>query len=131
MTIHEFFARVWEMLLGRADGLLNPRLILQPTVAVIFAIRAALRDVREGRPPYFFWSVFTNPARRPELLGQVRKDVGKVFIAALVLDVIYGLIVYRWVYPGQAVIVATVLAIVPYLLIRGPVTRIVRRLRKP
>ena len=45
--------------------------------------------------------------------------MGKVFIVAIVLDLIYELIVYRWVYPGQAVIVATVLAIVPYLLILG------------
>jgi hypothetical protein len=127
MTLGEFFARVWEMLIGRLDGPLTLRLILQPTVAAIFAIRAGLRDAREGRPPFFFWSVFTNAARRPELLGQVWKDVGKVFIIAVVLDVIYELIVYRWVYPGQAVIVATVLAIVPYLLIRGPVTRIMRR----
>ena len=112
--------------MGRADGPLTMRLILQPTLAAIFAIRAGLRDAREGQPA-FFWSVFTNPARRSELLGQVRKDVGKVFIMAIVLDVIYQLIVYRWVYPGQAVITAAVLAIVPYLLIRGPVTRIMRR----
>jgi hypothetical protein len=54
-----------------------------------------------------------------------------VFIIALVLDVIYELIVYRWVYPGQAVIVAIVLAIVPYLLICGPVTRVMRRFPRP
>jgi hypothetical protein len=41
--------------------------------------------------------------------------------------VIYELIVYRWVYPGQALIVAVVLAIIPYLLVRGPVTRVARR----
>jgi hypothetical protein len=131
MTTQEFFARVWEMLIGRADGPLTLRLIFQPTVAAIFAIRAGLRDAREGRPPYLFWSVFTNPARRPELLRLAWKDVGKVFIAAVALDVIYELVVYRWVYPGQALIVATVLAIIPYLLIRGPVTRIMRRLPRP
>jgi uncharacterized membrane protein len=75
MTTHEFFARVWEMLNGRADGPFTLRLILQPTVATIFAIRAGLRDTRDGQPPYFFWSVFTNPARCPELLAQVWKDV--------------------------------------------------------
>jgi hypothetical protein len=127
MTIDEFFARVWEMLIGRLDGPFTFRLIVQPTVAAIFAIRSGLRDAREGRPPYLFWSVFTNAARRPELLRHLWKDVGKVFIVAVVLDVIYELVVHRWVYPGQAVIVAIVLAIVPYLLIRGPVTRIMRR----
>ena len=97
------------MLIGRADGPLTLRLILQPTVAAIFAIRSGLREAGEGW--YFFWSVFTHAARRPELLGQVWKDVGRVFIIAVVLDVNYELIVYRWVYSAQAAIVATVLAI--------------------
>jgi hypothetical protein len=64
--------------------------------------------------------------RSRELFQRAWKDVGKVFIVAVTLDVIYELIVYRWVYPGQALIVATVLAVVPFLLICGPVTRIVR-----
>lgn len=127
MTIEEFFAHMWEMLIGREHGPLHFRLILQPLAAVIFAIRAGLRDAREGRPHYFSWPVFSDPARRPELLREEWKGVRKVFIVALVLDVIYQLIFYRWVYPGQALIVATVLAIIPYLLIRGPVTRIARR----
>ena len=58
------------------------------------------------------------------------KDVGKVFCAALVLDLIYELIVWHRVYPTQAILVAVVLAIVPYLLVRGPVTRIARRFIK-
>jgi hypothetical protein len=131
MTTEEFLTRVWEMLIGRADGPLTFRLIFQPTVAAILAIRAGLRDAREDRPPYFFWAVFSNPARRPELLRLLWKDVGKVFIVALVLDVIYELIVHHWVYPGQALIVAIVLAIIPYLLIRGPVTRIMHRVLRP
>jgi hypothetical protein len=131
VTIYQFFASHLEMLMGRVSGPLTLRLILQPTVAAIFAIRAGLRDSREDRPPFFFWAIFTNRVRRPELFQQVRKDVGKVFIMAFILDVVYELIVYRWIYPGQAVIVATVLAIVPYLLICGPVTRIMRRLRRP
>jgi hypothetical protein len=129
MTAQEFFAQVWEMLIGRVGGPLTLRLLVQPTVAAIFAIRAGLRDAREGRAPYFFWAVFTNRARRPELFRLAWRDVGKVFLAAFALDVIYELKVYRWVYPGQALIVALVLAIVPYLIIRGPVTRIARAIR--
>src|SRR6476659_4902289 len=44
--------------------------------------------------------------RSRELFQRAWKDVGKVFIVAVTLDVIYELIVYRWVYPGQALIVA-------------------------
>ena len=126
MTAHEFFARVWEMLIGRVDGPFTFRLIVQPTVAAMFAIRAGVRDARENRPPYL-WSILTNPSTRHDLLRQGLADVGKVFIVAVILDLAYEAIVYRWVYPGQALIVAAVLAFIPYLLIRGPVTRIARR----
>jgi hypothetical protein len=47
-----------------------------------------------------------------------------------VIDVVYQIIAHRWVYPGEAVLVAVILAIVPYLLIRGPVNRIARRSHK-
>jgi hypothetical protein len=129
MTIQDSFARIWDMLIGRIDGPLTFRLIFQPTVAAILASRAGLKDAREGRAPYL-WSVFTNPAHRRDLLREGWKDIGKVFIIAVVLDVIYALIVHRWIFPGQALLVGIVLAIVPYLLIRGSVTRIMRRLSR-
>jgi hypothetical protein len=44
-----------------------------------------------------------------------------------VLDVIYQIIVQRFVYPGEALITAFILAIVPYLILRGLVTRIARK----
>jgi len=127
MTPQEFFARVGEMLVGRVDGPFNFRLLVQPTVAAILAIRAGLRDARLNRPPFLFWAIFTDRGARHDLLRQGWTDVGKVFIVAVVLDVIYDVMVYRWVYPGQALIVAAVLAFIPYLMIRGPVTRIARR----
>jgi hypothetical protein len=130
MTAQEFFARVWEMLIGRVDGPFTFRLLVQPMVAAIFAIRAGWRDARANRPPYL-WSIFTNPATRRDLLRQGLTDVGKVFIVAVILDLTYEMTVYRWVYPGQALIVAAVLAFIPYLLIRGPVTRIVSRFVRP
>ena len=74
-------------------------------VVAIFAMRAGLRDARENRPPYL-WSIFTQTAGRRDLLRQGFADVGKVFVVAIALDVTYELIVFRWVYPGQAVIVA-------------------------
>ena len=56
------------------------------------------------------------------------KSVGKVFILALVLDVAYQILVLRFVYPGEALLVAFMLAIVPYLILRGLVTRLARRI---
>jgi hypothetical protein len=51
----------------------------------------------------------------------------KVFIVALLMDVIYQLIVFRWIYPGEALILAPILAFVPYILLRGPVSRLMAR----
>ena len=106
------------------------RFVMQPLAGVILATRAAIRDARNGRPPYFFWPVFTDPVRRKELLRQAWKDVAKVFVVAFVLDVVYALIVHRWVYPGQALIVSVTLAFIPYLLLRGPLTRILLRIAR-
>lgn len=122
----DIFKRLWDNLIGRFSGPMNFRLIVQPTVAAIIAIRSGLRDAREGRPA-FFWAALTDPTHRRESWQEVRKGVGKVFVLAAVLDSIYQLIVHRGVYLGELVITATFLAIVPYLLIRGPVNRIARR----
>ena len=121
----EIFARVWQNLYARLTGPMNLRLIIQPTVATILAIRAGLRDAHQDRAP-FFWAVLWNPAQRRELLRQGWKDVGKVFVLATILDVIYQLIVHRGVYSLELLITAMTLAIVPYVLVRGPISRIAK-----
>lgn len=126
MTFSEFFIGRGEMLVGRASGPLTPRLIFQPTVAVILAIRSSIRDARESRMP----PVLTNPLTRRALIRHGWKDVRQVFVIALLLDVVYELIVYRWIYPLQVLLVAIVLALIPYILVRGLISRIVRRLRR-
>jgi hypothetical protein len=55
------------------------------------------------------------------------KSVGKVFVIAVILDVAYQLISNRFVYAGEAVFVALLLAIVPYLILRGLVNRAARK----
>jgi hypothetical protein len=125
----EILNRVWENLLGRSAGPMSFRMIMQPTVATIIAIRAGLNDAREGRPA-FLWAALSNPAYRPELLRQGWKDVGKVFIFAMVLDAIYQLIVHRGVYILEMLLTAIALAIVPYLLVRGPVNRLARKTKE-
>jgi hypothetical protein len=44
-----------------------------------------------------------------------------------VMDAIYQFIVLRRFYLGEALVIAFVFAVLPYLLIRGPVARIARR----
>jgi hypothetical protein len=124
--MEEMLARFWGDLMARVGGPMTFRIVLQPIMAAIFAVRGGLKDAREGRPAYF-WAIFTDPAQRREMLRDGWKSVGRVFIFAIVMDGIYQFIVLRWFYPLEALIVAIVLAICPYLLIRGPVNRIARR----
>lgn len=122
----DLFARVWEQLAGRIEGPFAFRFVVQPLVAAVLAIRAGVADAQDQRTPYL-WSVLSDPLQRPQLIREGLKDVMRVFVVAIVLDVIYQLIVFRWVYPLQSLVVAALLAFVPYVLIRGPVTRLKSR----
>lgn len=123
--MEETLVRIVENLVGRLHGPLTFRLILQPVMASIYATLDGRRDARDGKPPYF-WALFTDPEHRREMLKEGWKSVGKVFILAIVIDIIYQLMVFQWIYPVETLVLAAILAIVPYLLMRGPVNRILR-----
>jgi hypothetical protein len=117
--------RVGSNLIARVSGPMKFRLVLQPCMAAFFAIRAGLADAKAGKPPWF-WELVANPPERADMVKQAWKRIGKVFILAVVLDVLYQLIVLHFVYPGEALIVAFILAIVPYVILRGPAMRVAR-----
>ena len=123
--MEDYLRRVLEELVGRVHGPMTFRFILQPLTAAILATRAAMRDAREGRPAYG-WALFTDAERRHALLREGWREVAKVFVAAVIIDLIYEIIEFRTIYPGQSLIVAAVLALLPYPLIRGSVNRILR-----
>jgi hypothetical protein len=123
-AILDTLSRSVGQLIARADGPLHFRLVVMPTVVTILAIRAHLKDVREGNPVYL-GAFFTSPTERRRLLRSGLKDFGRVFIIACVLDTTYQILVLKAFYPVQMLIVAVACAIVPYFLIRGPVTRLV------
>jgi hypothetical protein len=58
------------------------------------------------------------------MLDNTWKSVERVLVLAILMDAIWQFIVWLWFYPGEAMVVAVTLAIVPYLLIRGPANRI-------
>jgi hypothetical protein len=123
--VDEFFSWLSNQFVGRVDGPMKFRLLLQPAVAVFFAIRDGLNDARRGNVPYF-WAIFTEPSRRMDLIRDGWKAVAKVFFFATVMDLIYQYLVLGWIYPVAALSIAFILAFVPYLLMRGPVNRIAR-----
>lgn len=120
------FAGFVTDLIGRIDGPMRFRLYLQPAMAIAFALRDGWRDARQGRPPYG-WALLTDAAHRRYLLKDGWKGVSRVFVLAYGLDLVYQFAVLRGFRPLQALAAATLLALVPYLLLRGPAARLARR----
>jgi hypothetical protein len=114
--------------MARVSGPMKLRLVLQPAMAICLAIHGGLRDASAGKPPYF-WSLLSDRGHRAEIVEDGWKSVGKVFVLATALDVIYQFVVSRSINPGDAIIVAFVLSIVPYLIVRGFATRLTRHTR--
>ena len=127
--MEEMFTRAWNNLLARDSGPLHFRLFLQPLVATILAIRAGWADAWAGRPIYFS-TLVREPAKARTMLSNLWKFVGKVFLVAVVLDVVYQLIVLQWIYPVETLIVAMMLALVPCLVARAIGNRVVTLLRQ-
>ena len=122
MTEHLSFI---DGLLARIEGPMSFRLIIQPLVALFFAVRDGVKDAREGQSPYF-WALFTEPAHRRDMLESGWKSIGKVFIIAIILDLVFQYIVFRDIRPIGALLTGLILAVIPYLLLRGPVNRVMR-----
>lgn len=126
--MEDFFARFWNDLTSRIGGPMTFRIILQPMMAILFALRDGLKDARTGRPAYL-WTAVTDQTQRATLVREGWAAIARVFFLAIVMDVIYQLIVHRWIYPGELLITAVLLAVVPYAVIRGPINRIATRWR--
>ena len=90
------------------------------------AILDGLKDARAGRPLYT-WTLLTDPAYRASYLREGLKRVCRVIIFALVMDAIYQFLVLRRFYLGEALVTVFVIAVLPYILIRGPAARLARR----
>jgi len=124
-TILQMIHRDFGELIGRASGPLKFRLFVMPTVVTILAIRADRRDAREGRPAPL-GAFIMNSIERRWLFRIALKDIGRIFIVALVLDSVYQLFVLKAFHIEQLLVVAVVCAVVPYVLVQGPITRLVR-----
>jgi hypothetical protein len=71
--------------------------------------------------------VFTRRGHRLETIRDGWRSIGRVFLLALGLDFVYEMVGQPAMYPDEAIVVAIILAIVPYLLLRGIVTRLASR----
>ncbi len=113
----------------RASGPVSLRLLLQPTLAILFAIRDGVNDAKSGAEPYIFAILFRKDQRR-DRIASAWASAGTVVIMAILLDCLY-----QYLTPGpvrilEAIAIAVILCAIPYTLVRGPVSRIYRRIGK-
>jgi hypothetical protein len=117
--------RVWQNLLDRPGGPMTFRFALQPIMATIAALYDGVKDARTGRSPYL-WTIFSVPEERGSRLREGLISTARVILLGLCMDVIYQVVEFNTFFPAEAVIIALLLAFVPYLLLRGPFARIAR-----
>jgi hypothetical protein len=122
----EVVSRIWQNLVDRPGGPMVFRFVLQPIMAAIAAVRDGIGDARTQRPP-FLWTVLTVPTDRFARLDEAWIATARIVLLGLVMDSIYQVIEFDTFHPAEAVIIAILLAFVPYLVLRGLVTRIARR----
>ena len=122
----ESLGRLWTDILDRPSGPMTFRFILQPTMAIIAALRDGFHDARLGRRPYI-WALIhgvRDSGGRSGRLWEGIVSTARILILGVVMDIIYQWKVLDTFYPGQSAVIAILLAFIPYLLLRGPFERI-------
>ena len=122
----EVLTRIAQNLLDRPGGPFVFRFVLQPVMATLAALRDGMRDARSGRAP-FLWTVLTDPGQRRGRLDEALLATSRIVLLGLAIDTVYQFIEFESFHPAEAVLIALLLAFVPYLVLRGLVTRVARR----
>jgi hypothetical protein len=86
-----------------------------------------MRDAKEGRSAYLSAALRSREGLR-QFLHAGWRDLRVPFFVAATLGAIYQLIIHRFVYPLELLFTATLLAVVPYVIVRGPANRIAGRI---
>jgi hypothetical protein len=123
--LQDVLQRFTGNLFERLDGPLHFRFFVQPLVALIFGFLDGWKDAAGGKPVYL-WTIILDPGSRKAFLQNGWKAIGRIFVLAVVLDMVYQAEVLRRIYPGEMLTVAFLLTIVPYVLIRDAVNWLMR-----
>ena len=127
----EAWQRFWHDLLERPEAEMKFRFILQPLMATLAAIHDGRQDARAGRSPYFM-TLYRNPQQRIGLLSEGLNATARIILLGVAMDVIYQALVLKTFYPNEALVIALLLAFLPYVILRGLVLRVARsRTRGP
>jgi hypothetical protein len=118
--------RFWRNMFARPGGPMTFRFILQPIMAAIAAWKDGNTDARLARPHYLA-SIVRGDGDRGRLLWEGVVSTARIIILGVVMDAIYQVTVLKTFHPNEAVLIAILLAFVPYVLLRGPFDRLARR----
>ena len=127
--MEEFLNQLADKVLGRIDGPMSFRFYLQPVMAIFLAVRDGRADAKAGRTP-FFLSLFTEPEHRRQRIREGWKAISRVFFLAVVLDLGYQFLKMPQLRLAGAILVAVILAIIPYVLLRGVANRATRAVNR-
>lgn len=124
------FGRIWHDIVVRPSGPFGLRFFLQPLVAATIAVIDGLRAARTGQR-HTFRKLRHDPSARWDLLMEAIRAVANVLFLAVILDTTYQLVVTRTFFPFETILVALLLAVLPYLLVRGPTAWLASYFVKP
>jgi hypothetical protein len=126
----EVHQRIWRDIAERPGGPMSFRFLLQPTMAFIAALHDGIQDARVHRTPYLR-AILREPVERGDRLREGLFATSRLVLLGLGMDAIYQWRGLGTFYPGEALLITFLLAVVPYLVLRGPISVIARRFVHP
>jgi hypothetical protein len=115
----EVLGRICQNVQERPGGPMTFRFILQPVMAAAAALTDGIRDGRAGRRRYL-WTILTRSEQRGGHLRSGMVSIARIILLGLGMDTLYQAIAFDYFHPAEAVIVALLLAFIPYVVLRGP-----------
>ncbi|MBR1286085.1 hypothetical protein JQ597_28940 [Bradyrhizobium sp. AUGA SZCCT0177] len=118
----EIHRRFWADIFERIHGPMTFRFYLQPVMAALAALPDGIRDARLGHKS-FFWSAWWDNNASAGRLREGAISTARVVLLGLSMDVIYQFKVLDRFYPAEALMMAILLAVIPYFIFRWIVER--------
>jgi hypothetical protein len=117
------FDQIVNNIIATITGPLGFRFILQPTVAILLAIRDGRIDAQLKKAPFLFDSI-TNPTHRRTNIRSALRSILTSIIVGIITDAIAQHLIFHQVRIVSAVFVGCIVISLPYLIMRGLTNRI-------
>jgi hypothetical protein len=121
----EVHRRFWDDIADRIHGPMTFRFYLQPAMALLAALPDGIADARLGHKS-FFWSRVREPEAPTGRLREGLIATARVVLLGISMDVIYQFKALDRFYPVEALMMAILLAVIPYFIFRWIVERVIR-----